>query len=133
MTDPVRPLSPGVTQTNMALERTWLAYDRTILSWIRGAISLIAFGFGLEQVFRALKPDSSEAIAHAHVIGVAMVVIGLLSLLFASLQYRADLRRLQHSYPPSQGYPVVPLPRAGIFAALVAFLGLLALFDMLLR
>jgi uncharacterized membrane protein YidH (DUF202 family) len=40
------------TQVRLALERTRLANDRTMMAWIRTATSLISFGFGVYKFFQ---------------------------------------------------------------------------------
>ena len=38
----------------LSLQRTVLSYERTMLAWVRTSTSLITFGFGIQQFFRAV-------------------------------------------------------------------------------
>ena len=40
------------TGTKLALDRTWLAHERTMLAWVRTAASLISFGFTIYKFFQ---------------------------------------------------------------------------------
>jgi putative membrane protein len=59
--------------------------------------------------------------------GLLMVVIGLVSLLVATFEYRANIRTLGPEYPKRAR------PLSLIVAALVALLGVLALITMAMR
>jgi putative membrane protein len=124
------PIASALDQ--LALQRTWQSQERTMLSWIRTGIALIGFGFGLEQIFRALfARDDPDAVARAHALGLTMVVAGLATLALAIWQTRVYLRDLGRHFPPERGYPRVPPSWASALAAIIALLGLLALADML--
>lgn len=116
-------------QFHLAIEQTWLAHDRTMLSWIRASLSLIMFGFGLHQVFRAVNQE--HAYPDTRLLSIAMVVAGLLSLVLAAVQNRRSMTRLRLRYPAAQGFPEVPAPRVDSLALIAAALGLLSLSDLL--
>jgi len=60
-----------------------------------------------------------------------MISIGLMALLLATLQNRSALQALAVQYPAKEGYSEIPRSRAVMLAALIAVLGLLALFSMM--
>jgi len=82
----------------LALERTVLAADRTLLAWVRTAVSLISFGF---TIFKLLQYVQQENIANVvrpqtpRNIGIFMILVGIVPLLMAMIQYRHTLKRLQ--------------------------------------
>jgi putative membrane protein len=108
-----------------------LAYERTMLSWIRTATSLITFGFSLQQFFRIARRGEIGGLVGPHTFGTAMVVTGLLALLLATLEHRLAIQSLKLQYPVKADYPDIRRSRARILAALVALLGLLGLLSLL--
>lgn len=126
------PVSVSDTSSRLSLVRTRLAYESTMLSWVRTATSLITFGFGVHQVFRIAPGGSSRASAvHApYLFGTMMVGIGLLALIFSALEHRAAEKALNTAYPVSAGYPPAPRSYARPLSALIGLLGFGALILM---
>lgn len=129
MTDTGKPTPaghPADANSRLALVRTRLSHDRTLLSWVRTATSLITFGFGIHQVFR-LAPDKVSPTLHESVpylFGSAMVALGLVTLVLASLENRGTTAALDAAYPVSDGFPVAPRNFARLLAALIGVLGI---------
>lgn len=118
--------------SRLALVRTRLSHDRTMLSWIRTATSLITFGFGVHQVFR-IAPGLTKEGAHQtapFAFGTIMVGIGLATLVLASLDHRRATLALESDYPASAGYPPATRSHAGTLGALIGLLGIAALVMM---
>jgi putative membrane protein len=118
--------------SRLALVRTRLAHDRTMLSWIRTATSLITFGFGVHQVFRVIPGSGAGSVRNSapYHFGSVMVAIGLLTLVLAALGNRAETRELARDYPVSQGYPAAPRSHARILGTVIGLLGIGALIVM---
>jgi putative membrane protein len=123
-------------RTNLATDRTRLAYSRTLLAhesvmmgWITTAMSLIIFGFTIYKFFQLELRGGAPTryLISAREYGLAMVVIGLVSLLAAAWEYRSNTRKLRAECPDA------PRSIAGIVAALAGILGVVALIVMLLR
>jgi putative membrane protein len=115
--------------TRLAVERTRLAYERTLMAWVRTAISLITFGFTIYKFFQL---ERDVGFRRHGVIGptefaMLMIIIGLLSLLMATVEHRRDLRALKAQYPD------IPRSLARLLAALISILGILALVAVILR
>ena len=78
--------------------RTRLSIERTMMSWIRTAVSLIGFGFAIVQFFERLQQmqgvrDASYPRAPQY-LGLALISCGILSLLISIWQYRWTIRYL---------------------------------------
>lgn len=120
----------AIDATALAANRTRLAHDRTLLAWVRTATSLITFGFTIYKFFQLesarVTPTPARLIGPRE-FALLMIVIGIVSLLLATLEHRRDLKELRAQYPESHR------TLAGIMAGLVSLLGLVALVAVLFR
>ena len=124
-------LPPLTDATVLAVERTRAAHDRTLLAWVRTSVSLISFGFTIYKFFQYLR-DSSGAAAGANPagprrFGLTMILVGLLALILATVQYRGDLTKLAARYGPQ------PRSLTAALALLVGALGIVGLLFVYLR
>jgi putative membrane protein len=130
MTEQTAQSAPRLdTATKLAFDRTRVAYERTMMAWIRTATSLITFGFSVYKFFQIEAPAGGQ---QKRLIGprgfaFALVSIGLLSLILATLEYRQNIRTLGAQYARNQR------SLAMLVAALMSMLGLLALLAMIFR
>ena len=121
------------TSTELAKERTRAAADRTLMAWIRTSLSLISFGFGLGKAFElvsaALPAKQLDPVHTTLLVAVGLILLGVLSLLGAILQYGQMLKRLE------QGAFTYQAPRAVtlLVAILLLVIGLFSLVAIALR
>lgn len=116
--------------TKLALDRTRLAHERTLMAWVRTATSLISFGFTIYKFFQFLRegqPPASEGMIGLRTFAMLMIGIGLTALLLATLEHRRDRRALRAKYGQ------MPYSLAAVMASLIAVLGVLGFFSVLLR
>jgi putative membrane protein len=104
-----------------------MAADRTLMAWIRTAISMIGFGFTLAKLFQALAEDNvlikgpAGNIWAAEGVGMALISLGTFSLIVAILDHRHELKQLRAGGLESR----FSLPLA--VASVLAILGVMAL------
>jgi putative membrane protein len=90
--------------------RVYFAAERTLLAWVRTALTLMAFGFVIARFglfLRLVHLQAGEAASSgvAPLLGAAMIWLGVVALAGGSLQFRAFCARLQHSErPPASAY-----------------------------
>ena len=115
--------------TRLAYERTYLAHERTQMGWVRTALSLISFGFVIAKFFELMRETqrAKEALLEPRTMALLMIAGGLLALLLSDLQHRRALKVMREQCPG------LPRSLAGITAAFIALLGILALLSALLR
>ncbi len=120
------------TNGRLALVRTRLAHDRTMLAWIRTATSLITFGFGVHQVFRILPGSGPTGLRETapFAFGTMMVGMGLVALILAALENRTATAALTDSFPPAAGFPSPSRSYARLLGILIFALGVTALIVM---
>ena len=108
--------------TELALKRTFLAHERTLMAWIRTSASLISFGFTIYKFFeyfaeaRAVSPQPH--VLGARHFGMGMIAVGVIALLLANIDYGREIRALEANYGITQRSAV------GKISALVWFFGM---------
>ena len=119
---------PSDTSTGLAVERTRLANERTLMAWIRTSTSLIAFGFTIFKFFQYLATDDHRReVVSPWVVGMVMIIVGLTGLALAWVQHRQQLKALKAEVG------TMPYSISGIMAGLIAVLGVVALAVVVLR
>ena len=117
------------TATTLAFERTRIAYERTMMAWIRTATSLITFGFSVYKFFE-IEMKSGPPVAMLlgpRGFGLALIGIGLLSLVLGTVEHARDLRALR------QLYSGMPRSMSKFVSIVVGALGLFALIAVLVN
>jgi len=86
----------------LAKERNREAADRTLMAWIRTAISLIGFGFAIAQSYQFLESDYVEKTGRVldslhtpFIFGISFMVLGILGIMAGVIQYNRILDRIQ--------------------------------------
>jgi len=118
----------GDESTILSVQRTRLASERTLMGWIRTAISLISFGFTIskaleyveaDHLLRGFRPQAPM------VLGLTLIVLALVALFFACVQHVVFVRHLPATRTGRQGWDLTLL-----MAASIAILGLLLIINL---
>lgn len=116
---------PNVSEsTLLAVDRTRLAHERTLMAWVRTATSMISFGFTIAK----LVPNRGREnwVFDTHTFAAIMIAVALIALTFAAIEHRREMRTLRAYYPDH-----VPYSNAMLVASLVAGFGILAFVGVL--
>ena len=127
------------SDSHFAWLRTRLSLERTLMSWLRTAVSLIGFGFAIVQFFERIQqiPGSRPgAFPDApRFLGLSLIFCGILALVISLWQYWWALRYLwSGSFTPIAGITKegVQSPVVAV-AVLLTLIGVFAFFAVLLR
>jgi putative membrane protein len=115
--------SPPPDSNQMAVDRTWLAHERTLMAWVRTATSMISFGFTIYKFFEFEENKHTAArpsLLTPRDFALVMVSIGLLSLLGATMGHRKAIRALRAQLQQRRSL-------AELVAYLVALFGIVTL------
>jgi putative membrane protein len=141
MTDPAQPnprFDVSATVNNhFAWVRTALALERTMMAWLRTAVSLIGFGFAIVQFFARVEQMPQAHAAYLprapEYLGLALISCGVFALLVSLWQYHWTRRYMSHgAFAPIAGMkqegmrsPVIGLAVLLICIGLFAFCAVL--------
>jgi putative membrane protein len=124
--------APLDSRTDLAIERSRLASERTLMAWIRTSLSMISFGFTIYKFFQYLSEAPAVAGSWrphgAFNLGRTMVVLGVLLLAPAVVQHWLFLRSLGR-----RANRKLPLSWALIAAGLIELIGIGVLLNVFLR
>jgi putative membrane protein len=118
----------------LARERSRQAADRTLMAWVRTALSLIGFGFGVAQ-FRDIlvrtelvARRSPEYPSTALYFGLAFISLGVLGLLAATIQHWRILKHIKQDQFHYTGFrPLVFIMATGLITiGVLAFIAIVA-------
>ena len=90
--------------TDLAVTRTIMAADRSLMAWVRTGLSLLTFGF---TIYKFLEYAREELIATGKevtnfsspkIIGLFLIGLGILSLLMGILENEASIKVLKKNH-----------------------------------
>jgi putative membrane protein len=87
----------------LATTRTVLAAERTLMAWIRTALSMISFGFTIYRFLHGLNAAGGIRLSRPEEprnLGLLLVTLGTGSVVAGVLEYLKTLRRTEGRRPP---------------------------------
>src|SRR5262245_41933878 len=104
--EPVEGRRPSLDRnTALAVSRTVLAHQRTLMAWIRTSASLISFGFTIYKFFEYLVEAEHLVPATGRLgrfrprhFALSMIFVGICALALAVRDYRRSMNTLEAEY-----------------------------------
>ncbi len=116
---------------NLAVGRTRMAAERTLMGWIRTALSLISFGFTIFKFLESIaqRDLAQQVLRHdsPRTVGLTLIGIGIFALVSACLQHWKYTRAL----PSGVSYKLLDL--SFVVATLIGLLGIAMFMSIILR
>jgi putative membrane protein len=137
----VKGLEPAIHTTEpelkvgdvLALDRSQLAAERTLMAWVRTALSMISFGFTIYKFLQFLQEEGRLSIMRPQAprnVGLTLIGIGTFALAVACIQHRRYVAQLIRLAPVR---PRKALDLSLIVAFLLLLLGVLMFGSIVLR
>ena len=108
-----------------------MAHERTLMAWVRTAISLISFGFAIYKFFDFMRSGGAapagQGFFNARRYAIFVISTGLIALLLATWEHQKNMRALRAMFPN------VPYSGVTVFAGLISLLGIVTLIAVILR
>ena len=99
-----------------------MAAERTLMAWVRTALSMISFGFTIYKFLQVIQKESTVPVLRPQAprdVGLTLIGIGIFAVTIACIQHWKYIRKLR----PDQPYR--PWDLAFIVACLIGILGVL--------
>jgi len=119
--------------------RTRMSAERTLMSWLRTAASMIGFGFTIVQFFARFADLGEVAPAHRphapRTLGLLLIAAGVVALVNALIQFRSVTRHLDDKAfadirsPHYRSSPTVLLAGALVLIGVFAFASIVIRLD----
>jgi putative membrane protein len=87
--------------TELSLQRSFLATERTLMAWIRTSISMIGFGFTLAKLFQSLASSNvlvrgpAGKVWTAEGVGLLLISVGTFALVIAVFDHYHEIKQLK--------------------------------------
>ncbi|WP_225207223.1 YidH family protein [Novosphingobium huizhouense] len=115
---------PAFLPKDLGQTRTILAADRTLMAWIRTALSMYSFGFTIYKFLQGMAQSATSQAAHsAQLVGLFLAGTGTVSIILGTIGYWATLKELQRIEEFRLGRPVL------VLASMMSIAGVLLFFS----
>lgn len=105
--------------------RTIMAADRTLMAWIRTALSMLSFGFTIYKFLNAAVQN--EALAHSgspQQVGLFLAGLGTVSVILGTINYWTTLRFLRRTDEFKIGRPTLFIAAVICAAGIALFISI---------
>jgi len=129
-----KPKSPSnndlaLDRTELAKFRSLAAADRTLMAWIRTALSLIGFGFGIPALVKAIEPTRTydfNPVRFTLIVGLSFITTGMLAMILGIRDYYQQVKQIQSDhYTCERTYSGVIVGVILVIIGLVSFAGVI--------
>ena len=114
----------------LALDRNKLAAERTLMAWVRTALSMISFGFTIYKFLQVIDEQSTVPLMHPNAprnVGLVLTGLGTFVVVIAAIQHWSYVKNLRTDQPYK------PWDLSFIVACLIAILGALLFGSIVIR
>lgn len=114
----------------LALDRTRMAAERTLMAWLRTSLAMISFGFTIYKFLQVIQQQYPERVLRPEAprdLGVTLIGLGTFALIIACIQHWKYVRSLR----PDRPYR--PWDLSFVVSCCIASIGLIMLLGIFVR
>lgn len=105
--------------------RTIMAADRTLMAWMRTALSMLSFGFTIYKFLQALAEKGQIAASHSpQRVGTFLAVMGTAAMILGTASYWATLKDLNRVEEFRLTRPILIVSMIMTFAGIALVIGI---------
>jgi len=129
---PLEEVSPNelaAIRTDLAVSRNLMGADRTLMAWIRTALSLNSFGFTIYKLLETFEASGGR-LPQGHTprnIGLFLTGMGTFAMVMGALGYRQEIVELRHLKTIRIGRPTI------VMGILMAGMGIFLFFAIITK
>jgi putative membrane protein len=122
---PRAPLRSGpVLPTDLGEMRTIMAADRTLMAWIRTALSMLSFSFTIYKFLESTVTKTGGDPNSPQQVGLFLAGVGTLSMVLGTIDYWSTLRDLRRTEQFRLGRPTLFIATVISLAGVALFLSI---------
>ncbi len=110
---------------DLGTERTIIAADRTLMAWIRTALSMFSFGFTIYKVLDTMAAGGTLARSDSpRIVALVLAGIGISAIAIGAIEYWTTLAGLRRTEQFHIGRPVLAIALVMFLCGLALFIGI---------
>lgn len=116
---------PAALPSDLGQTRTIMAADRTLMAWIRTALSMASFGFTIYKALQAVQKSAGLEDSSPRQVGLVLTGLAVTALVLGTYSYWTTLKDLQQVEEFRLGRPVLIMALVMTLLSVGAFVAIL--------